>query len=246
MDFPEFRNRFGEKLDTAFHPGSREGVLVLLGHGVTGNKDRPLLVAVAEGLAARGWPSLRISWSGNGGSEGDFRQATITKESGDLRDILDLLPPGLNVAYVGHSMGGAVGVKTTACEPRIRVLVSLAGMVRTEAFYEREFGKAVPGRDLMWDEEGCPLSQEHVDDFRGIGDLFDEVGQISVPWLLVHGTADDVILPEDSRDAYDTAEEPKRLVEIKDAAHTFDESSYPRVVAEIGEWLEAHLGGQGA
>ncbi|WP_193210848.1 alpha/beta hydrolase [Luteolibacter marinus] len=241
MDLPEFRNRLGEKLDTAFHPGTREDALVVLGHGVTGNKDRPLLVALAEGLASRGWPCLRVSFAGNGDSEGDFRDATITKESNDLRDLLDALPAGVKVAYAGHSMGAAVGVTVAAGDPRIHVLVSLAGMVRTEAFCEREFGDATPDKGFMWDEPACPLSRNYVDDMESIGDLFDEVGQVLVPWLFLHGTADDVVLIEDSLDAYDTAEEPKRLVKIDGAGHSFDEKSYPQVVTEVGDWLEVHL-----
>lgn len=241
MDLPEFRNRHGEKLDTAFHPGNREDVLIVLGHGLTGNKDRPLLIAIAEGLSSRGWPCLRISYSGNGASEGDFRDATISKESDDLRDLLNLLPKGLKTAYIGHSMGGAVGVMTAATDDRIRVLVTLAGMIRTEDFCEREFGGVVPDKGFMWDEPGCPLSQKYVDDLGAIGDLFDEVGQVAVPWLLIHGTADDVVLIEDSRDAYDTAEEPKRFVEIAGAEHSFDDKTYPRVVSEIADWLDEHL-----
>ena len=241
MDLPEFRNRHGEKLDTAFHPGTREDALVILTHGVTGNKDRPLLVTLAEGLASRGWPCLRLSWTGNGNSEGDFRDSTITKESADLRDVLDALPPRLKIAYIGHSMGGAVGVMTAAEEDRIRVLVTLAGMVRTEEFCEREFGSIIPGKGFMWDEPACPLSQKYVDDMESIGDLFDEVGEITVPWLLIHGTADDVVLIHDSRDAYDTTEEPKRLVEIPGAGHSFDEKSYPKVINEVADWLDEHL-----
>lgn len=241
MDLPEFRNRLGETLDTAFHPGSREDVLVILAHGVTGNKDRPLLVALANGLSQRGWPCLRLSFAGNGDSEGIFGDATITKESRDLRDVLDSLPPSLKIAYIGHSMGAAVGVTVAAEDPRIRVLVSLAGMVRTEEFLEREFGGAVPGKGFMWDEPEFPLSQRYADDLGAIGDLFDEVGQVSVPWLLIHGTADDVVKIEDSRDAYDTAEEPKKLVEIPGAGHSFDEKSYPKVVAEVENWLGEYL-----
>ncbi|TAE78236.1 MAG: alpha/beta fold hydrolase [Verrucomicrobia bacterium] len=241
MDLPEFRNRSGEKLDTSFHPASREDVLVILGHGLTGNKDRPLLLALAEGLAARGWPCLRISYSGNGASEGDFREATITKESGDLRAILDALPPNLKIAYAGHSMGGAVGLTTAADDERIRVLVSLAGMVRTDDFCEREFGSVSPDKGCMWEDPEFPLSQHFVDDLTSTGDLFDEAARVSAPWLLIHGTEDDVVLIEDSRDAYDTAEEPKRLVEIRGAGHSFDENSYPQVVAEVADWLDAHL-----
>ena len=76
-----FTNRHGERLDVSFHHGDKNDRLVILGHGVTGDKDRPLLVAVAEGLAAAGWSCLRMSFAGNGHSEGDFRAATISKES---------------------------------------------------------------------------------------------------------------------------------------------------------------------
>ena len=241
MDLPEFRNRAGERLDTAFHPGTRDDALVVIGHGVTGNKDRPLLVALAEGLAARGWPCLRISYAGNGGSEGDFRDATITKESDDLRAILDALPRGLKIAYAGHSMGGAVGLMTAAEDPRIRVLISLAGMVRTDDFLDREFGTVTPDQGCMWDDPACPLSRHFADDLRSIGDLFDQAAALAAPWLLIHGTDDDVVLIEDSRDAYDTAEEPKKLVEIPGAGHSFDEKSYPQVVAEVAGWLDEHL-----
>jgi alpha/beta superfamily hydrolase len=80
MEVDDIRNDQGERMDAAFHPGERTGVLLILGHGVTGDKDRPLLVALAEGLAKRGWPCLRISFSGNGESEGRFVDSCITKE----------------------------------------------------------------------------------------------------------------------------------------------------------------------
>ena len=66
--FGEIRNKQGERLDYAFHSGGNEGgkCIVVLGHGVTGNKDRPFVVALAEAFAAAGIPALRVSFSGNG------------------------------------------------------------------------------------------------------------------------------------------------------------------------------------
>ena len=242
MDKITFTNRHGEKLDTSFHPGTREDALVLIGHGVTGDKDRPLVQAVAEGLAAKGWPCLRISFAGNGGSEGDFREATISKESEDLQSVIDQLPDGLRVAYAGHSMGGAVGVLTASKDERIEVVINLAGMIRTAAFCEREFGMVTPDQGDMWDEEGCPLSQTYVDDLNGIGDLFKQVAALKQPLLLIHGTADDVVLPEDSIDAHAKATEPKELVLVEGAEHSFDEATYTQVVNAAAKWLETHLG----
>ena len=50
--FGEIKNFHGERIDHTFHQGDANSKnLVILGHGVTGNKDRPFLVALAEGLA---------------------------------------------------------------------------------------------------------------------------------------------------------------------------------------------------
>ncbi|MGB6221698.1 alpha/beta hydrolase [Haloferula sp.] len=237
MKLPEFRNRRGERIDSSFHPGTREGHLLVLGHGVTGNKDRPLMVAMAELLAEAGWPCLRISFSGNGESEGKFEDSTISKECEDLSDVLDQLPEGVQIAYCGHSMGGAVGLKSAVVDPRIEVLVTLAGMVRTALFCDTEFGDQRPGEGFMWDEEGCPLSEAFVEDMKEIGDLLEEAGRLSIPYLLVHGTADDVVLPVDSVDAFGVAQGPKHLLEIDGAEHSFGDESYADVAAAIDEWL---------
>ncbi|MBK1826124.1 alpha/beta hydrolase [Haloferula rosea] len=237
----EFRNRCGEMLDVAFHPGTREKRLLVLGHGVTGDMDRPLMVAVAEALSARGWPCLRMSFSGNGSSDGDFEEATITKESEDLQDLIEEIPADVRIAYCGHSMGGAVGLTAASLDQRIEVLITLAGMVFTEEFLEREFGDVVPDKGLMWDEDDCPLSQNFVDDMESIGDLLDEAGELGRPYLLIHGTDDDVVPPEDSEQAFEHAAEPKKLVMVDGAGHSFEETGYGDVNDAIGSWLEEHL-----
>ena len=105
--FGTIRNPSGEVLDYTFHAGTAGSRhIAVLGHGVTGNKDRPFVVALAEGLAAAGIHALRFSFAGNGASEGRFADATISKEVEDLGAVLDALD-GYSVCYVGHSMGGS-------------------------------------------------------------------------------------------------------------------------------------------
>jgi pimeloyl-ACP methyl ester carboxylesterase len=237
----ELVNAEGEALEFVHHPATRDDRLIVLGHGVTGNQDRPLLVAVAEGLAARGWPCLRFSYAGNGGSAGAFEDCTISKEIADLQSVLAAVSGTRRVAYVGHSMGGAVGVLTAVRDERIRVLVSLAGMVYPREFYEREFGTLVPGAGYLWDEPACPLSEAFATDLRGHGDLL-AAAAVTVPWLLIHGTEDDVVPLRDSADAYAAAVTAKKLVTVAGAGHSFDEASYPQVIAEIAGWLDLHLG----
>src|SRR5258706_12720904 len=141
----DIKNKHGEKIDYTFTTGKKGyDTIVVLGHGVTGHKDRAFLVTLAEELAKAGVSTLRFSFSGNGASGGRFVDSNISKEVEDLGAVLDNLSNG-RIGYVGHSMGGAVGVLRAARDPRIKFLVSLAGMVNTKEVAEREVGIVKPG-----------------------------------------------------------------------------------------------------
>ena len=230
-------NGQNERIDYTLHDVAENTTdIIVIGHGVTGNKDRPFVVALAEGLAASGFPTVRISFSGNGDSEGRFEEATISKEVDDLGYVIDAAS-GRSVAYVGHSMGGAVGVLRASTDDRIQRLVSLAGMVHTESFAQTEFGDVVPGQGGMWDDGDCPLSQAYMDDMAAIHSVADRGEDIRVPWLLVHGTEDDVVPLQDSLDIYERANEPKSLVRIDNADHVFSEHT-PQMIRAVVDWFQ--------
>lgn len=245
MEMMKVFNAEGELLDLAFHEGKPGGPdrgdrLVVLGHGVTAHKDRPLLTSLAGYLAERGWPCVRFSFSGNGASEGRFEESTLSKEVGDLTAVVDQLGVGKKVAYVGHSMGAAVGALTAARDERLRVMVSLAGMVYTREFGEREFGDVVAGEGVMWEDPEFPLSEAFVQDLEWVGDVLPAVKELRLPWLLLHGLADDVVFPRDSRDLSARLRGPNELVEIEGADHLF--SGYEEAVCgEVARWLESHF-----
>ena len=233
--FGTIRNPSGEMLDYTFHAGA-EGSrhIAVLGHGVTGNKDRPFVVVLAERLAAAGIHALRFSFAGNGASEGRFAAATISKEVADLGAVLNALE-GYSVCYIGHSMGGAVGVLSR--DERIRLLVSLAGMVHTRAFAEREFGEEVPDEGCMWDEPDCPLSRTYMDDMAQIDTVVERGAEIAVPWLLIHGSEDDVVPIADSHDILAQAGSNAELAVIDGADHVFSEHAQVMVEKVVG-WLQ--------
>jgi len=237
----EIKNQLGETLDYTLHSGGKnDSRIVVLGHGVTGNKDRPFIVALAEGLARAGLDCLRFSFSGNGLSGGRFTESNISKEVEDLGAVLDALATR-KVCYVGHSMGAAVGVIRASMDSRIRCLVSLAGMVHTKAFAEREFGSVQPDHGFMWDDTKCPLSSSYMKDMAKIGNVLEKAATIHVPWLLVHGEEDDVVPLQDSLEIFDRAAQPKELVRLPGANHVFAGEHQPLMVAKVVEWIRSEF-----
>ena len=101
----------------------KEGILIILGHGVTGNKIGPFSQNLPAGMRTGLIPPVFIC--GNGDSEGDFREATISKESEDLDAVISSAANIYsNIVYIGHSMGGAVGLNRASQDVRISALVS--------------------------------------------------------------------------------------------------------------------------
>ncbi|KAF0094923.1 MAG: 6-phosphogluconate dehydrogenase [Puniceicoccaceae bacterium 5H] len=239
------KNAADERLDAAWHgaagPADHEAPLVLIGHGVTANKDRPWAQALAERLSAAGFDVLRFSFAGNGESEGDYREATITKEVNDLRAVIDQYADR-KLYYVGHSMGGAVGTLTIGRDRRIRGFVSLAGMVETKRFVTEEFGDLKPGRDVMWDEPAFPLSQAFVDDLTHIRSTLPHAADVHCPTLVVHGTEDDVVPIREGRAFYEALSCSKAWHRVEGGDHMFSDAAQDDMTAVVAAWLQQQAG----
>jgi fermentation-respiration switch protein FrsA (DUF1100 family) len=132
-------------------------------------------------------------------------------------------------------------VLRAAADERIEVLVSLAGMVHTKAFAEREFGDVTPDKGFMWDDPDCPLSQAYMDDMAMIDSVAKHASKFAVPWLLVHGTEDDIVPIEDSHDVLQHANEPTKLLELPGVDHVFSGNSAAIMVEKVVAWISQKL-----
>ena len=231
-------NRDGENIDYTLHSGDDQvKEIVVIGHGVTGNKDRPFVIELANAIAKTGIHVLRFSFTGNGESDGHFSDSTITKEVEDLESVLKAVCE-YSITYAGHSMGGAVGVLRASRDSRISKLISLAGMVHTEAFAEREFGTEEPDSGYMWEEEDCPLSKVYMDDMSTIKTVVNAGSDIKVPWLLVHGSEDDVVPLSDSEDIKKASGSNVDLCVIDGADHVFSNHT-SKMTSVVVDWLRS-------
>jgi pimeloyl-ACP methyl ester carboxylesterase len=238
---PELRNPAGERLAATYVPG-RAGsrALVVIGHGLTSDRERPWSQALSAGLAEHGIASLRLAFSGNGDSEGRFEDSNPSKEVLDLGAVLDAFSDR-RLAYVGHSMGGAVGLMRAVGDERITALVSLAGIAHPRAFVERLFGHLVPG-EVMLGKPHCRLSATFVEDMTRLDTLAPLAPRVEVPWLLVHGDADEIVPHGDSLDLWRAAGERPELVVLEGADHSFTGEHLVPMVERVVSWLVGHVG----
>jgi pimeloyl-ACP methyl ester carboxylesterase len=235
----EIRNARGERLDHTFAPG-RPGCpdVVVLVHGVTSQRDRPLARDLAGALAAAGVAVVQFSFSGNGASEGRFEDATPTKEVEDLGSILDAFS-GFRVVCVGHSMGAAVSLLRASRDPRIAALVSLAGMFHVQAFMQRHFARLRPGSPMLG-KPACPWNRNLEEDARRTGSLTGAASGLRIRWLLVHGTADELVPLQDSVDARAAAHGRPELVTLEGADHRFT-GAHPALLEAVVPWISRQL-----
>ena len=83
-------------------------------------------------------------------------------------------------------------------------------------------GVPLPARLLM----SNPIDAEKV------------IGQLQVPVLMLHGTEDRVILPEEARRLYAAARQPKELIEVEGAGHAavWFGPARDRALAALAKW----------
>jgi len=237
------KNNKGENIDYTFHYGSlKNRYLLIVVHGLTGDKDHSLVTEISENVAKEGMSVLRFSFSGNGESEGRFEDSTISKGIDDLQAILNTATEqGWRSIYAGYDIGSTIGVLTATIDSRIQLLISLAGIVNTHTFSQSEFGGFSANTGYMWNDPKFPLSLEFVNDMQQIESLLPRASSVDIPWLLVHGKIDNIVPVTDVHSLLFNFENSRELIEIDDADHQFSGDAINTLSESVINWLGRKL-----
>ena len=191
---------------------SRPAVVIV--HGFKGFKDWGMFPPLADRLARAGFVAVTLNLSGSGVDAAGtfafperFGHATFSAELEDLERVLDALSAGTldvappsSIGLLGHSRGGATVILDTARDARIAALVTWAAIATVHRWpteVVRQWRKT--GRqDVVNARTGevLPLYIDVIDDNERNADRLDVTGaaeRITVPWLLVHGDADEAV-----------------------------------------------------
>lgn len=237
------RNSTGEILEYEFHQGSMvDRNLLIIGHGLGGSMNRMVVRTLALAASSEGLSVLRFSFSGNGGSEGSFEGCTLNKQVDDLKSVVSrMIELGWIPIYAGHGLGATVGSLYAASNSNLKMLVSIAGIVETDKFFEREFGKLSPGGSYMWDDLEYPLSRSFALSMKEVASIANCSSAIRIPWLLVHGTSDSLVPLKDSQIISNELPGTRKLIEINGADHVFSEESMGQLTEVVLDWIAHEL-----
>jgi dipeptidyl aminopeptidase/acylaminoacyl peptidase len=213
-------SRTGATLSGRFFEGRTQAAIVLV-HGYGGNQDE--MLPVADELHGAGFSVFTYDQRGCGKSSGEVTFGG--REQDDLLSVVDYLAsrPDVDrerIGAFGFSMGGSTTLLAAARDPRIKAVAADSAWSDVRRWLRPSVRAVFTRPRDRFNALSLKLAEMRtgidLDDLRPV----DVVGRLSPrPLLLIHGTADDVVVPSESERNYDAANDPKELHLVPDAAH---------------------------
>ncbi len=228
-------NAEGEKLDARLHlPKKKTNKACIIMHGLEGDKDLVWLHAIADKVTEEGIAAVRFDFSGHGDSEGRFKDFGFHKGRADLESIiLEIKSRGYDqLAIIGHSIGGTIGLLSVLSHPEVKCLVDIAGPALLHLPNHDKLIKKIYG-DLGI-QQGMLLREPHT------LDILKEAEKVKIPTLLIQGTEDRIVSLDESKKVFERLQGEKHLEIIKGADHILIEDA-PIVIKLATEWVMKHL-----
>ncbi|MFC1600628.1 alpha/beta hydrolase [Patescibacteria group bacterium] len=240
------KNKKGLRLATVIERPKFKGEFptVFLFHGFKGYKEEAQYSKLAKELLKNRIASVRFDASGFGESGGDFRKdyrltnyikdAFVIYEYVIQKDWVDKKRIGM----MGHSLGAAVVLVIASKYPQIKAVVSVS---TPDIFATRddlgkrlkewmakgyiEVGSSKAGKNLKVPYKFALDAMKY--------DIRKYAGKISSQKLFILGKEDTRVVPDQTRNVYKAAEEPKKLIEVENMRH--DYKRQPKILKKVNK-----------
>ncbi|WP_248724463.1 S9 family peptidase [Seonamhaeicola sp. ML3] len=221
--------------------------IIIFCHGYKGFKDWGAWNLMADALALAGFCFIKFNFSHNGGTLEQpidfpdleaFGQNNYTKELADLKAVMDwcfenetikTLGNINNLTLIGHSRGGGIVSITASEDPRVKQVISLAGV---SDFLKRS---VITSETETWKNTGVKYVtngrtkqqmphyyQFYLDTIKNRDRLSiqNAVSNLNIPHLIVHGDVDTSVFIKEAENLHRWNPKSKLLI-INNADHVF-------------------------
>ncbi len=223
--FIDLYNSSGDRIrgELRYSERLKESPVIIICHSFMAFKDWGFFPYTAERLTEHDYVTLTFNFSHNG-VEGDndritqfdrFARNTYSKEMEDLRGVIDAVWKGevgggiidrAKIILLGHSRGGGISILHAAEDERVKALVTWSAIGKFDRWtgHQKKQWRAQQYLPLAKDPGVSPLRlgigllndiEQHLERF----DIRRAASRISVPWLLLHGSADIIVPPDETK-----------------------------------------------
>lgn len=225
-----------------YHAAEPKGSVIIC-HGFKGFAHWAFFPYLARSIAEKGLTAVTFDFSGSGigvdresfTEEEAFASNTFTREQEDLEILVDYLKRrkvvGAKFGLFGHSRGGGTAIiYTAATDSDVNALVTWAAISYTNRWSDEDV--------KTWRQRGfAEVTNSRTGQVMRLGtDLLDDVelhgktklnieaaaAKVKVPWLIIHGTADETVRSEEAERLHVASMGRSTLRLIERANHGFD------------------------
>lgn len=212
------------------YPRNKTDKLAILCPGYLDSKDYKGLVGLAETLEEQGYTVVRFEPTGTWESGGNISDYTTSQYLRDIKNVFDFMLSQTNYKQIllgGHSRGGQVSILYAARDSRVSVVLGImpsSGPIEGQRREEWEKAKiSISQRDLPNDKDKTRefrVPFNHVLD-RDQYDAVADAKKIKVPIILIAGELDDLVPPDEVKEIFNNANEPKKFLIIPNMGHDY-------------------------
>lgn len=198
---------------------------VVMCHGFCSNKDTKKQVLLAEKLAELGVDSFRFDFRGNGESDGEFSEITISGEVEDLKAALNLIKSKSYKKIIICASSFAGGVASLIDYSKYKEVVAL---ILINPYLKYETG-ALNRKLSNYIGNGLyEINNQRGEKVRLKAKMFEEIEEFKpyesiklckLPKLFIHGNADSVIPINENSINISKESQNSHLIVIKDGKH---------------------------
>ncbi len=174
-------------------------------HGMGSLRSGEKSTSLAEHAAARGRTFVRVDLRGHGESTGRLGGVAVSELIADVEALLAHVGPAV---VIGSSLGGLLAAHAAAHRPD---LVRSLTLIAPALGLIPQLGKQLDAAGMLWtsDGRGFTVDQRVLDDAHAL-DEDSLPSRLTVPTLIVHGTADEVVPVQASERFFAAVASPRK------------------------------------
>lgn len=204
---------------------------VISAHGMLSTKDSPKYIALGSELIKQGFGFVRFDFTGCGESSGSFNDSTLTQRIEDLTTVVswvkNLESCNGTIGIFGSSLGGTVALLVSSLE-KVGAVVLIATPVRQSTHISPELKEVYKHYPHFFEDFHKNLEKLS---FKTIHHC-----------LIIHGSKDRVVPPENAFFIYENISQPKEIWVVNNADHQFlDEALRKSMLRMTVQWFDRFM-----